>query len=54
MRERNAMQNPYQQEEQQQTWSLARELISAEDWDYHYQLGRGETVEDLLTQLSTS
>jgi predicted ATPase/class 3 adenylate cyclase len=54
MRERNAMQNPYQQEELQQTWSLARDLISAEDWDYHCRLGRGETVEDLLTQLSTS
>jgi predicted ATPase len=54
MRERNAMQNPYQQEELQQTWSLVRELISAEDWDRHCQLGRAETVEDLLTQFSTS
>jgi predicted ATPase/class 3 adenylate cyclase len=54
MRERNAMPNPHQQEELQETRNLVQELISVEDWEYHRRLGRGETVEDLLTQLSTS
>lgn len=54
MRERNAMPNPHQQEERQETWTLVRELISVEDWDHHCRLGHGETVEDLLAQLSTS
>jgi tetratricopeptide (TPR) repeat protein len=54
MRERNAMPNPHQQEELQETRTLVRELISVEDWEYHRRLGRGETVEDLLAQLSAS
>jgi tetratricopeptide (TPR) repeat protein len=54
MSERNAMPNPHQQEELQETWALVRELISVEDWDHHCRLGRGETVEDLLAQLTTS
>jgi predicted ATPase/class 3 adenylate cyclase len=54
MRERNAMPNPHQQEELQEAWTLVRELISVEDWEYHRRLGRSETVEDLLAQLITS
>jgi hypothetical protein len=36
-----------------ETLALARELISAEQWEHHYQMGRGQSVEELLTQIST-
>jgi len=51
MRERNATPNPYQEEELAETWNLMRDQISADDWEHHRRLGRGETVEDLLAQL---
>ncbi len=51
MRERTATPNPFEQEELQETWNLVRDQISAEDWEHHRQLGRDETVEDLLVQL---
>jgi hypothetical protein len=33
---------------------MAKTLMPAEDWDRHYELGRGETLENLLRQLSTN
>jgi hypothetical protein len=33
--------------------SLVRDLISIDDWNKHRRRGRGETVEDVLAELST-
>lgn len=52
MRERNRMPNPHQQEELEEAWSMAKGLISLEDWDQHYQLGRDQTLEVLLAELA--
>jgi tetratricopeptide (TPR) repeat protein len=55
MRERNAMATPWHHEEERhEVLAMAKTLISAEDWDRHYELGRGETLENLLRQLSTN
>ncbi len=48
LRERLAMPNPHHAEELEEAWSLAQDLISEEDWDHHIQLGRSESLEDLL------
>jgi predicted ATPase/class 3 adenylate cyclase len=52
MRERNQIPNPHQQEELEEAWSMAKELISVEDWDHHYRLGREETLEGLFAELA--
>jgi predicted ATPase len=51
MRERNATPNPYQEEELEELWNLVRDQISPAEWERHRRLGRGETVEVLLTRL---
>jgi predicted ATPase/class 3 adenylate cyclase len=42
----------YQEVEVAQTRAAAQQLISADEWHHHYELGRAESLEDLLTQLS--
>lgn len=48
MRERNAMPNPYQQEELEETLALVEGMISVDDWNHQCEIGRGESLEDLL------
>jgi hypothetical protein len=54
MRERLSMPNPYQDEEREEAWELVRGQISADDWERHCKLGRGESVEELLAGLARS
>jgi predicted ATPase len=51
-RERNAIPQLWPHE-LPETLALARDLISAEQWEHHYQEGRLQNVEELLTQMST-
>jgi len=54
MRERDAMPNPYQQEELEETLALVEGMISLDDWSHHREIGRTERLEDLLAGFSTS
>jgi tetratricopeptide (TPR) repeat protein len=42
----------YQEDEIARTVAAGQELISADGWDHHCQLGRLESLEDLLTRIS--
>ncbi len=54
MRERTGTPNPLEHEELEETWALVQDTISADDWQHHRELGRQETVEDLLSGLRTA
>ena len=51
MRERIGTPNPYLHDELEETWALVRDTISVDDWQHHRELGRHETVEELLSGL---
>jgi tetratricopeptide (TPR) repeat protein len=48
MRERDAMPNPFQQEELEETLALVEGMISVDDWNHHCRIGRSESLQDLL------
>jgi predicted ATPase/class 3 adenylate cyclase len=53
MRERNAMKNPHQEEEIEEILTAVGQQLPLEDWNHHLSLGKGESLEELLAQLST-
>jgi tetratricopeptide (TPR) repeat protein len=54
MRDRLSMPNPFEQEEHDEAWTAVKGSISAEDWERECQVGRGESVEDVLSGLRVS
>jgi hypothetical protein len=48
------MPNPFEQEEHDEAWTAVKGSISAEDWERECQVGRGESVEDVLSGLRVS
>ena len=51
MRERLGMPNPFEEEELEEAWGAVGRQMPVADWEHERQLGRHESLEDLLVRL---